>query len=65
MEALKYFKVVRIFRIRISQDLTQGLLPKLKRSTKARVLNVNVTGGDAPAKIDKNNLQAERGFKGL
>jgi len=43
--------------------LTLALLPALKAAGKARVLNI--TGGDAPAKIDINNLQAEKGFRGL
>lgn len=43
--------------------LTQALLPALKAAKNARVLNV--TGGDKPARIDPDNLQAEKGFKGL
>lgn len=43
--------------------LTHALLPALKAADKARVLNV--TGGDKPARIDVDNLQAEKGFKGL
>ena len=43
--------------------LTNGLLPALKSASGARV--VNVSGGDKPAKIDVDNLQAEKGFKGL
>ena len=42
--------------------LTLALLPALKAGG-ARVLNV--TGGDKPARIDMDNLQAEKGFKGL
>lgn len=43
--------------------LTLALLPALKKGNKARVLNI--TGGDAPAAVDINNLQAEKGFRGL
>ena len=43
--------------------LSQMLLPMLKKSGRARVLNI--TGGDKPAAIDPKNLQAEKGFKGL
>lgn len=43
--------------------LTWQLLPALKAAENARVLNI--TGGDKPAPIDPNNLQAEKGFKGL
>jgi len=43
--------------------LTRALLPALKRSQSARVLNV--TGGDKPAPVDPGNLQGEKGFKGL
>jgi len=43
--------------------LTHGLLPALKAAGSARVLNV--TGGDKPARVDPDNLQAEKGFKGL
>ena len=43
--------------------LTLALLPALKASEEGRVLNV--TGGDKPAAIDADNLQAEKGFKGL
>lgn len=43
--------------------LTKALLPALKASEEARVLNV--TGGDKPASVDADNLQAEKGFKGL
>jgi len=43
--------------------LTLALLPALKIASKARVLNI--TGGDAPAAVDINNLQAEKGFRGL
>jgi NAD(P)-dependent dehydrogenase (short-subunit alcohol dehydrogenase family) len=44
-------------------QLTLALLPALKAADEARV--VNVTGGDKPAPVDGDNLQAERGFKGL
>ena len=44
-------------------QLTKALLPALKATDNARVLNV--TGGDKPAAVDKDNLQAEKGFKGL
>jgi NAD(P)-dependent dehydrogenase (short-subunit alcohol dehydrogenase family) len=43
--------------------LTRALLPALQASRGARVLNV--TGGDKPAAVDSDNLQAEKGFKGL
>ena len=43
--------------------LTHNLLPLLKVAKKARV--INVTGGDKPASIDPDNLQAEKGFRGL
>ncbi len=43
--------------------LTKCLLPALRSASDARV--VNVSGGDKPAKIDIDNLQAEKGFKGL
>lgn len=43
--------------------LTLGLLPLLKAAKNARVLNI--TGGGKPAQIDVDNLQAEKGFKGL
>jgi len=43
--------------------LTRALLPALTAAGAARVLNV--TGGDKPAAIDVDNLQAEKGFKGL
>jgi len=43
--------------------LTNALLPALKNTEKARVLNI--TGGDKPSSIDPTNLQAEKGFKGL
>lgn len=43
--------------------LTNALLPALKKSDEARVLNI--TGGDKPSSIDPTNLQAEKGFKGL
>lgn len=42
--------------------LTLALLPVLKVG-RARVLNI--TGGDKPARVDIDNLQAEKGFKGL
>ena len=43
--------------------LTRALLPELQLAGQARVLNV--TGGDKPAPVDPDNLQAEKGFKGL
>ena len=43
--------------------LTLALLPALEAAGGARV--VNVTGGDKPAAVDVENLQAEKGFKGL
>lgn len=43
--------------------LTLALLPALEASDEARVLNI--TGGDKPAAIDADNLQAQKGFKGL
>lgn len=43
--------------------LTQALLPALEAAGNARVLNI--TGGDKPAEIDPDNLQAEKGFRGL
>ncbi len=43
--------------------LTWALLPLLKAADHARVLNI--TGGDKPAAIDADNLQAEKGFRGL
>ena len=43
--------------------LTKVLLPALSAASEARV--INVTGGDKPARIDPDNLQAEKGFKGL
>lgn len=43
--------------------LTKLLLPNLKQSQSPRVLNI--TGGDKPDRIDIDNLQAEKGFKGL
>jgi len=43
--------------------LTRALLPALQAAGKARVLNV--TGGDKPAAIDVDNLEAEKGFQGL
>ncbi|MBT8213009.1 MAG: SDR family NAD(P)-dependent oxidoreductase [Acidimicrobiia bacterium] len=43
--------------------LALSLFPALKAADEGRVLNV--TGGDKPAAIDPDNLQAEKGFKGL
>ncbi len=43
--------------------LTHALLPALRAAGDARVLNI--TGGDKPAAIDPDNLQAEKGFRGL
>lgn len=48
--------------------LAQQLLPLLERGKESsgkpsRV--INVTGGDKPAAVDLDNLQAEKGFKGL
>ncbi len=43
--------------------LTMRLLPALAAARDSRVLNV--TGGDKPAAIDPENLQAEKGFRGL
>lgn len=43
--------------------LTRALLPCLQEAESARVLNI--TGGDKPARIDPDNLQAEKGFRGL
>ncbi len=43
--------------------LTWALLPTLKAADNSRVLNI--TGGDKPAAIDPDNLQAEKGFRGL
>lgn len=43
--------------------LTWELLEPLKTADHARVLNI--TGGDKPAAIDSDNLQAEKGFRGL
>lgn len=48
--------------------LTQQLLPLLEKGKESsgkpsRV--INVTGGDKPAPVDLDNLQAEKGFKGL
>ena len=43
--------------------LTLALLPALKAADSARVLNI--TGGDKPAAVDPDNLQAEKGFRGL
>lgn len=61
----------------VARRLTQALLPQLKQAAQnkakaaaggagvvgARV--VNVTAGDGPAPVDPDNLQAEKGFKGL
>ena len=43
--------------------LTHLLLPVLQRSQPARV--INVTGGFPAAKVDLDNLQAEKSFRGL
>ena len=43
--------------------LTMSLLPALRSAQSPRVLNI--TGGDKPDRIDVENLQAEKGFKGL
>ena len=43
--------------------LTHRLLPALKAADGARVLNI--TGGAKPAAVDPDNLQAEKGFRGL
>jgi NAD(P)-dependent dehydrogenase (short-subunit alcohol dehydrogenase family) len=43
--------------------LTHALLPALRAAGAARVLNV--TGGDKPGPVDADNLQAEKGFRGL
>ena len=43
--------------------LAHVLLPALEAGEQARV--VNVTGGDKPAAVDVDNLQAEKGFRGL
>ena len=43
--------------------LTAALLPALRAATQSRV--INVSGGDRPARIDADNLQAEKGFRGL
>lgn len=43
--------------------LSHALLPALKAAPDARV--INVSGGDKPARIDPENLQAEKGFRGL
>jgi len=43
--------------------LTNLLMDRLKSSPSARV--INLTGGDHPAKIDLDNLQAELSFMGL
>jgi len=43
--------------------LTHALLPVLKAAPHARV--INVSGGDKPGRVDPENLQAEKGFRGL
>jgi NAD(P)-dependent dehydrogenase (short-subunit alcohol dehydrogenase family) len=43
--------------------LTLAVLPALRAADGARVLNV--TGGDKPAAVDPDNLQGEKGFRGL
>ena len=43
--------------------LTKLLLPALRTAPSARVLNI--TGGDAPAAVDVDNIQAEKGYMGL
>ena len=43
--------------------LTLALLPALRAADSARVLNI--TGGNKPAAVDPDNLQAEKGFRGL
>ncbi|MGB0347009.1 MAG: SDR family NAD(P)-dependent oxidoreductase [Balneolaceae bacterium] len=43
--------------------LTMNLLPTLKAAENALVLNI--TGGDKPAAVDPDNLQAEKGFRGM
>ena len=43
--------------------LTWALLPARKAASDARVLNI--TGGNKPAAIDPDDLQAEKGFRGL
>jgi NAD(P)-dependent dehydrogenase (short-subunit alcohol dehydrogenase family) len=43
--------------------LTQALLTALEADDEARVLNV--AGGDKPAAVDVDNLQADKGFRGL
>lgn len=43
--------------------LTLRLLPALRAAGRGRVLNI--TGGDKPAAVDRANLQAEKGFRGL
>ncbi len=43
--------------------LTLALLPALRAADSPRVLNI--TGGDKPAAVDPDNLQAEKGFRGL
>lgn len=43
--------------------LTHALLPTLAAAPAPRV--INVTGGDKPAAVDVDNLQAEKGFRGL
>ena len=43
--------------------LAQALLPVLRATGNARI--VNITGGDKPAAVDVDNLMAEKGFRGL
>ncbi len=43
--------------------LAHALLPALKAADEGRILNI--TGGDKPAAIDPDNLQAEKSFRGL
>ncbi|WP_345324136.1 SDR family NAD(P)-dependent oxidoreductase [Candidatus Villigracilis proximus] len=43
--------------------LTHLLMDSLKASTSPRV--ITLMGGDVPAKLDMDNLQAERSFDGL
>lgn len=50
--------------VRSPYQLAMELLPALKKGTKPRV--INVTGGnETPEAIDADNLQAEKGFRGL